>query len=643
MDEEHSILPRSMAKPVKQPPKKKAARQPSTPVNFWVRFIQITLMLAISLSLFVGLLLALIIAYDMSYSQHIYPGVSIAGIDLSGLTAEDGAARLSQQITYPTQGLIGFKDGEKNWAAKPGELGVYLNAHDAVAKAMAWGRSGTPTERVVKQLQAWRYGVNFPIYFIYDEGAASAYINQIATKIDNPAQEASLKVQGTDVVIHPARSGRTLDIPKTLEKIRPMFNNLQSGWIPLVIYDTKPAILDVSKEAETARRIISAPLTITVPDARTGDPGPWIYSQTDLAQMLTIERTKDSQGDHYQVGIQIDRLRPVLQNAAQPLARTPRDARYIFNDQTRQLEVIQPAVTGRSLQLEKTIQVIKEKLRAGEHTVPVVFDTLTPRNTDNATAKDLGITELVSSYTSYFYGSDGGRIQNITTAAANFHGVLVSPGETFSMASLMGDVSLDNGYAEALIIFGDRTIKGVGGGVCQVSTTLFRTAFFGGFPIVERYPHAYRVSYYEYNQSAHTDTNLAGLDATVFVPLVDFKFKNDTNYWLLMETYVNPSARTLTWKFYSTSDGRKADWETSGLTAVVEPPPARYIENNELPPGKIKQVDWAVEGADITVKRKVVRNGQLYLEDQYFTHYLPWSDAYEYGPGTELPEEAAPN
>jgi vancomycin resistance protein YoaR len=290
--------------------------------------------------------------------------------------------------------------------------------------------------------------------------------------------------------------------------------------------------------------------------------------------------------------------------------------------------------------LERSLQVINERLRAGEHTVPLVLDTINPRHTDKATAKELGITALVSSYTTYFYGSDAGRIQNIVTAAANFHGVLVPPGETFSMASLMGDVSLDTGYAEALIIYGDRTIKGVGGGVCQVSTTLFRTVFFGGYPVVERYPHAYRVYYYEETKGGHTDENLAGLDATVFVPLVDFKFKNDTSAWILMETYVNTSARTLTWKFYSTPTGREVQWGTSGLTNVVEPPPARYIENAELPPGKIKQTDWAIEGADVTVNRRVLREGQLYFEDQFTTHYLPWADAFEYGPGTELPPDA---
>ena len=127
--------------------------------------------------------------------------------------------------------------------------------------------------------------------------------------------------------------------------------------------------------------------------------------------------------------------------------------------------------------------------------------------------------------------------------------------DTFSMAGVLGDVSLDNGYAEALIIYGDRTIKG-SGGVCQVSTTLFRTVFFGGYPIVERHPHAYRVGYYEQMANSQVDPNLAGLDATVFVPVVDFRFTNDTPNWLLMETYAE--GFSLTWKFYSTSEG--AQW-----------------------------------------------------------------------------------
>jgi len=212
--------------------------------------------------------------------------------------------------------------------------------------------------------------------------------------------------------------------------------------------------------------------------------------------------------------------------------------------------------------------------------------------------------------------------------------LLVAPGETFSMASALGDVSLDADYAEALIIFGDRTIQGVGGGVCQVSTTLFRTVFFGGFPIEERYAHAYRVGYYEQTANSH-DQSLAGLDATVFAPVVDFKFTNDTPYWLLMETYVSASNGTLTWKFYSTSDGRTVEWQTSGPINIVEPPEPLYEENSELSKGTIKQVDWAADGSDVRVSRTVLRDGNVISDDVFATHYLPWRAVYQYGPGTE--------
>jgi len=207
------------------------------------------------------------------------------------------------------------------------------------------------------------------------------------------------------------------------------------------------------------------------------------------------------------------------------------------------------------------------------------------------------------------------------------------------MADEIGDISLDNGYAEALIIYGNRTIKGVGGGVCQVSTTLFRTVFFGGYPIVERNAHAYRVSYYEQTASGGVDPNFAGMDATVFAPVVDFKFVNDTPNWLLMETYVNPSASKITWKFYSTSEGRTVEWNTTGLENVVEAPEPLYEENPELSKGEIKQVDWAADGADVTIFRKVYKDGQVYLEDKFSTHYMPWQAIYQYGPGTKIPKD----
>jgi vancomycin resistance protein YoaR len=319
--------------------------------------------------------------------------------------------------------------------------------------------------------------------------------------------------------------------------------------------------------------------------------------------------------------------------------RQPANARFVFNDDTGIIEPIAASKVGRSVDVEASIVAINEALLRGEHNIQLVVHEEQPAVADTATGADLGVTQLIAEETSYFSGSSEARIQNITAAASSFHGLLVAPGETFSMGNYMADVSLENGFAEALIIYGGRTIKGVGGGVCQVSTTLFRTVFFAGFPVVERVPHAYRVSYYEKNSGGGIDPSLAGLDATVYFPLVDFKFVNDTPYWLLMETYVGASS--IQWKIYSTSDGRTVDWQTTGITNSVPAPNPYFEENPDLKAGQINQIDYAANGADVTVTRTVYRNGSVYFSDTIQTHYEPWQAICEYGPGTENPEKVA--
>jgi vancomycin resistance protein YoaR len=448
-------------------------------------------------------------------------------------------------------------------------------------------------------------------------------------------------VNGLEVIAVPGQIGLQVDIAATLLPLEQQLRTLSDGVIPLVVQETPPAILDASQQAEAARRILSAPLTLTLPEAAAGDPGPWEIPREQLAAMLTIQRLENSNSATYQVALDEEALYTYLNSLAGSINRQPENARFIFNDDTRLLELIKPAVIGRSLDVYAAIQTINAQIAAGQRAISLPLVYTQPEVGNDATGEQLGIREQIISYTTYFRGSSAERLQNIEMAAANFHGLLVPPGAVFSMASVMGNVSLDTGYAEAWIIYGGRTIKGVGGGVCQVSTTLFRAAFFAGFPIVERHPHAYRVGYYEQTATGHDD-NLAGLDATVFVPVVDFKFVNDTPYWLLMETYFRPNSRSLTWKFYSTSDGRRVEWETTGPQNIVDPPEPVYEENPELAEGEIVQVDWAAEGADVTVTRTVYRDGQVLFTDTFITHYLPWGDVYQYGPGTQLPNRRKP-
>ena len=594
-----------------------------------------------ALALFIGLvLLTLLIAllpgiYANRYDGRIFQGVAVGGLDLSGMTTDQAVSLLTQQLDYPTRGRIVFQEGSQLWNASPAELGLTLDARTTALAAYNLGRTGSLTVRLADQWQAWSSGIDLAPWFVLDKVVAQNYLQGIASQIDKPIIEATLGFNGVDVVVNSGQVGRSLDVQSAISGLDAQLKTMTDGMVPLVVNETAPVILDATAQAELARQILSAPLTLQVPNAEPGDPGPWSFDQAALVQMLTVQRVKTENGEAYQVGLNPEMLRNFLQNIAPSLSRAPQNARFIFNDDTRQLEVIQPSVIGRAVDVDSSLEQINQQLLAGQHAINLVMQTTNPQVPDWTTAADLGITELTSEYTSYFYGSDASRIQNITTAASRFHGLLIAPGETFSMAATLGDVSLDSGYAEALIIFGNRTIKGVGGGVCQVSTTLFRTAFFGGYQIDERWFHAYRVKYYEQTASGGHDENLAGLDATVFAPQVDFRFTNDTPYWLLMETY--PGKSSLTWKFYSTSDGRSVDWQTSGLQNVVEAPEPLYEENPDLAQGDIKQVDWAVDGADVTVTRTVTRDGNVIHNDVFETHYMPWQAKYQYGPGTEIP------
>ena len=598
------------------------------------------LSLLMGLALFFAVLLCATTIYEISYAGRIYPGVSISGIDVGGMTPSQAQASISQKFIFPQQGHILFHYQNQNWLATPAQLGLVLNPQSTAAFAYQIGRTGSPFQRAADQLGAWNSGRQVSNALIYDQRMAFQFLSTIAAKIDQQTIEANVGVNGINVVVRSGQVGRKLDIPATLNLLTSQIADQKDGVILLVVKETPPIVVDVSEQANLARTILSQRLTLSLPAGQPDKLGPWIIDQSTLANLLTFDKVQDAQGAHYQVGLKSDALRTYLNNLGATIQTSPQNAHFTFNDQTHQIELLQPSVTGRSLDVEKTLKSIEDKVIQGNHNIPLELALTPPRVNDKATAAQLGITEQVQSITSYFYGSPTARVQNIKTAAARFNGVLVAPGETFSMAQTLGDISLDNGYAEALIIMGGKTIAGVGGGVCQVSTTLFRTVLNAGFPVVERTPHAYRVKYYEQLPNAQDDTNLAGMDATVFVPLVDFQFTNDTAHWLLMETTTDAAHYNLTWKFYSTSDGRTVKLDSTGPVNIVPAPPPVYTENPDLAKGDIIKTDYAADGADVTVTQIVYRNGSVLFQKQFLTHYEPWSAKYDYGPGTDVPTPA---
>jgi vancomycin resistance protein YoaR len=589
--------------------------------------------------LFLVIITVWTLGYQLAYAGRIFPGVSVAGVDLSGQTPAQAVVRLKETLSYPINGKVLFRDGANAWVATPAELGMAFDPSTSAMAAYQVGRSGGLFGALTGQIRAAGAGVSVPPVIVFDQRVAFHYLSQIASQINQPVQEASLKVDGTNVITQPGQVGRELKIDATLVYLSAQLQTFTDGEVPLVVQETPPLLLDVSAQAERVRQILSQPLTLTVPNAGEGEPQSFVYNPEVLAGLIAVQRVQTDDQQSIEVLLSPRGLKDLLTPVKGQVDRLPQDARFIFNDETRQLDVLEDSRVGRSLDIDASIRTINEAIGRGEHTVALVVTEEQPRVAATTTGQELGITELVWEETSYFYGSGAERIQNIQAAAARFHGLLVAPGETFSMGAHLGDVSLDNGFAEALIIYGGRTIKGVGGGVCQVSTTLFRAVFNAGFPIVERWPHAYRVSYYEQTANGSVDPRLAGLDATVYFPLVDFKFTNDSPYWILMETYMGSGS--LTWKFYSTKDGRSVTYETTGPTNIVPAPPPLFEENPELGKNEMKQVDWPAQGADVSVTRTVWKDGAVYFQDSIITHYEPWRAICQYGPDSKNPERLA--
>jgi vancomycin resistance protein YoaR len=578
--------------------------------------------------------------YQLLFSERIFPGIWMAGVDLSNMTPEQATTSLNQQITYPKNGRIVFRNGDQVWVATPSELGMVFDAGTSVEHAYQLGRQGDLFSKMASQLNAWQEGMVIPPVILFDGRVAHEYLQKIADQMDRPVIEANLQLNGTQVAYSPGQKGRLLNVDKTLAALVAQLKTFQDGEISLVIEEQSPAIMDASQQAESLRRALNGPLVLNVADAKAGDPGPWTIDQADLAGMMTVGRVKTVTDWQYQITMNAHSIELFLGQIAPTVNQSSKNARFYFDDTSRQLVLIQPSVTGRTLDITATRDAITQNLFQGEHNVALVLKLAKPDVGDDATAAGLGITGLVQEYTSYFRGSSAARLQNIDAARKQFHGLLIPPQAIFSMGEAIGDISLDNGYAEALIIYNGQTITGVGGGVCQVSTTLFRTAFFAGYPIVERNAHAYRVYYYEQTATG-TDPLMAGLDATVYFPLVDLKFTNDRPSWLLMETYFSAEDASLTWKFYSGDDGRVVDWQNLGLRNVKPAPDPLFVENADLPKGSCRQTDYPGDGADITVTRSVSRGGTVLFRDSIITHYQPWQAVYQYGPGTKNPESLA--
>ncbi|KKQ02196.1 MAG: hypothetical protein US11_C0001G0155 [Candidatus Roizmanbacteria bacterium GW2011_GWA2_36_23] len=272
-------------------------------------------------------------------------------------------------------------------------------------------------------------------------------------------------------------------------------------------------------------------------------------------------------------------------------------------------------------ELDKNIQTLK--IKPTNLNVKLTSAVIEPE-ISLAKANKYGIEELIGEGKSDYSHSIPERIHNIILASSKFHGVLIPKDKVFSFNKIIGDISSSTGYKPAYIIKGGKTVLGDGGGVCQISTTLFRAALNTGLPIIERNPHAYRVGYYE-------NDSKPGFDATVFAPTVDFKFKNDTLAYILIQSELDKENNILRFKFYGKKDNRNVEMSPVSVYDIQPPPPPIFQDDPTQKKGFQKQIDFAAWGAKSYFEYKVKKDSKVITEHKFYSSYRPWQAIYLVG------------
>lgn len=326
-----------------------------------------------------------------------------------------------------------------------------------------------------------------------------------------------------------------------------------------------------------------------------------------------------------------DKFASMIKPLQEKAYKAPVDAQFEFTN--GRVTTFTSSVDGVQLDTAKAQKFVEDSILktlegkgAKDFSFEIPSITLEPDITTEE-ANTFGIVEEIGSGTSLFQHSIPNRIHNVKHAAAKINGILVAPDEEFSFVQHLGDVSKATGYATAYIIQGGRTVLGDGGGVCQVSTTLFRALLDAGLPITERKAHAYRVNYYEQDSPP-------GLDATVYYPTVDLKFVNDTGNYLLIQSQVDPVELRLTYTIYGKSDGRTVELTKPIVGGYAPAPEPLYQDDPSLPTGTTKQVDYAASGATATFQRVVKdKDGKVMIDEKYVSRYAPWRAVFLVGTG----------
>ena len=565
--------------------------------------------------------------YDRVYTDRIYLGVSVMGNDLGGLTRDQASAVLAQNYNrYAGRPLTihwRAEDGTgRDWTVTPADLGLQANMQQLVDQAYSIGRGQDAIQDWREKLALLMYGdQSIAPTFTIDTNQQASLLQRIAGEVNRPAVNASIKVQpDVTVKIIPGQIGRAVDVPATLAEIQKSFRDSaepvpSAADINLVVKEVQPDISenDLQTAKQDAEKMLSAPLTVQFQNSS------WSLDRGNLASLVTFQETRQPGATKPQVTAVLnqDNLTNWVAGIAKTINRAPRDARLNWNGGNLTVIPGYESRDGYTVDVPNAVKALNDAARTGTRTLALPVITVKAK-VDTSNLQQLGIKELVSTGQTSYAGSIPERTKNVRLAASRLNGVVVPPGATFSFNRELGPVTKEAGYEMGFAIIGPDTVPDVGGGVCQIATTLFQSVFWGGYEVLDRYPHPYAIERYEQPPSGRP-----GLDASVS-DYLDFTWKNNSPYYVLIQSRDDQAAQKVSFELYSTKPGWQVSIDGPTVTNVVKADPTIINQTTAaMQKGRTVQVESARDGYDVTIVRTVKKGNDVVSQEKFTSHYRP--------------------
>lgn len=554
--------------------------------------------------------------WELLHIDRIYPGVTVAGYGVGRLQRLEAQEKLADPFTHIENGAIVVSSKDRAWEISPKSIGLQFDATATAKNAHRVGRSGKWFSDFKTKIEAFSLGVSVPPVYAIAEAQLAARAKEIAEALESPAQSSRIEYVDGQFIVTPSLDGVTVDQQKLIADVYTSVSTLSASAIQVPLSVQKPALT-----ADQAQQLIPAltqyekePLTLTYEGKKL---------TLDMPTLLTLIDYESQAQKTNGVSLSNKKLNEYIADFAKTIDRPSKDA--LFRFEAGRASAFQPSQDGLEVDRKKLTEILeKTLLTGGTSRVIEVPVKKTQAKVTTESVNDLGIRELLATGESNYRNSPADRIFNIELAASRINGVLIAPDQEFSFNNAVGEIAASTGYKQALVILSGRTVLGDGGGVCQVSTTVFRAALEAGLPITARTAHAFRVSYYENDRGP-------GFDATIYQPGVDFKFKNDTGHYILLQTRVDKANTKLYIDLYGTSDGRQAVVSKATIHSTTPPPPESRIDDPNLPKGQVKQVEKAIPGAKVSISRTVTRNGETIISETFRSNFRAWQAVFLVG------------